>query len=266
MVDRPIVRGHEAQAPEIPQCWFLEPGITQHTGDDQEGWKSYLEELGDNQQLFREQSDEYFRNIRTALGLDPRMRVLDFGCGFGHVAERLAPHVGELSLWDASANMRRHAHVNLAKSSNIRFLDLSAPDFLGPEQKFDMILVNSVIQYMTPEQFSAWLLHWRNMLAQNGRIVISDIIPPGHPALRDVWDLLQFSARRGFLLRAMWQALGEIWQYWGVRRVRPLTQFRREDFNGQAVALGMTVKYLPLNLTHFTKRLTAVFTCGDAWK
>lgn len=257
MVDVSMIRSQESPIREIPRCW-LDLGATKRISDEQDSWRSYWEELTENQQLFREQSDEYFRNLRVTLGLDPRMRVLDFGCGFGHVAELLAPHVGELSVWDASANMRRRALVNLAERQNIRFLDLFASNSSGSDLQFDVILVNSVIQYMRPEEFFGWLLHWRNMLAPGGRIVISDIIPPDYPSLQDLWDLVRFSARRGFLLRATWQAFGEIWRYWGVRQVRPLTRFGREVLNRQAAAAGLAVSYAP-NLTHFRKRITAVF-------
>jgi SAM-dependent methyltransferase len=252
---------HELQLKEIPQCWSLEPIV--NDGADRGEWESYWEELNDNQQLFREQSNEYFRNLDATLGLDPHAHVLDFGCGFGHVGELLAPRVGELFLWDASANMRRRARLNVADRQNIRFLDLSDPKSLRNEMQFELILVNSVVQYMTLEEFSAWLLRWRNMLARAGRIVISDLIPPNYPALWDVEDLLRFSARRGFLMRAVWQALNEIWRYWGVRRVRPLSRFGRGELNRQATRAGLTVNYLPTNLTHFKKRLTAVFTRTD---
>ena len=107
--------------------------------------------MSDNQQIFREQSDDYVRNLESAIELDQRARVLDFGCGFGFVAELLAPRVGELFLWDASANMRRRARVKVAGCRNIRFLDLSDTQASRRDLRFDLILVNSVVQYMTPD-------------------------------------------------------------------------------------------------------------------
>jgi SAM-dependent methyltransferase len=255
----------ELQPRQIPECWCLEETIAGNAADSGAVWDSYWAGLSDNQQLFREQADEYFRNLNSTFRFDPRARVLDFGCGFGYVAELLAPSVGELFLWDASANMRRRARVNVARHQNIRLLDLSDPKCLPDELKFELILVNSVVQYMTFDEFSTWLLRWRNMLGPAGRIVISDLIPPDYPALRDFVDLLKLSARRGFLLRAMWQAFSEIWRYWGVRRVRPLSRVGREDLSEEAKRAGLTVRYLPANLTHFKKRVTAVFTSTQAY-
>jgi SAM-dependent methyltransferase len=223
-------------------------------------WRAYWEELSDDQQIFKEQSDEYARNVLASVISGRVARVLDFGCGFGHVAKMLAPHVGELHLWDASANMRRRARLNVAGCQNIRFLDLSNPESDDSQLQFELILVNSVVQYMTSDEFSAWLLRWRKMLGTGGRIVVSDLIPPSYPALRDILDLLRFSARRGFLVRAVWQAFSEIWSYWGVRRTRPLSRTGREELTRVGEDSGLAVSFLPVNLTHFKKRLTAAFT------
>lgn len=254
---------HELQRREIPQCWSLEQTRGGNAADEGAVWESYWEELSEEQRLFREQSDEYFRNLASTLWLDPQARVLDFGCGFGHVAQLLAPRVGELFLWDASANMRRRARINVAGYQNIRFLDLSNPKSLPDGLQFELILVNSVVQYMTLDEFSGWLIRWRRMLVPNGRLVISDLISPEYPAIRDIVDLLRLSARRGFLIPAMWQAFSEIWRYWGVRRVRPLSRVGREDLGQRAANAELTVNYLPTNLTHFKKRLTAVLTHAE---
>ena len=264
MIDASDNVTHEFQPREIPQCWSVEPPVTGNTKDDRAMWESYWEGLNDRQQLFREQSDEYIRNLDSTLGLDSRARVLDFGCGFGYVAELLAPRVGELFLWDSSANMRRRARLNVAGHQNIRFLDLSDSKPLSGELQFELILVNSVVQYMTFDEFSAWLLRWRNMLAPGGRIVVSDLIPPDYPAIWDIVDLLRLSARRGFLVRAICQALSEIWRYWGVRRARPLSRVGRQDLSQRGRDAGLVVSCLPTNLTHFKKRLTAVFTQAEA--
>jgi SAM-dependent methyltransferase len=255
---------HDLQTKEIPQCWSLEPSIGGNDADDQNVWDSYWEGLSEKQRLFREQSDEYVQNLKSAIVPDREARVLDFGCGFGFVAEMLAPQVRELFLWDSSANMRRRARLNVAGRQNIRFLDLSDPKSLPYELQVELILVNSVVQYMTFDEFSAWLLRWRNMLAPGGRIVVSDLIPPDYSAIWDIVDLLRLSARRGFLVRAIWQAFSEIWRYWGVRTIRPLSRVGWEDLSQWGKDAGLEVTRLPTNLTHFKKRLTAVFTKAEA--
>ena len=244
---------------EIPPCWSQEPAITMNSDREVRSWQVYWESLSDSQQLFREQSEEYLRNLDIMLRIDPRARVLDFGCGFGHVAEMLSSRVEELFLWDASANMRSHARLKLDGQRNIKFLDLSDPKTPPHDLRFDLILVNSVVQYMTLDEFSTWLLRWRKMLAPGGRIVVSDLIPPDYQAIWDIVDLLRLSVRRGFLVRAIWQALGEIWRYRSTRRAQPLSRIGREELSERGRAVGLAFSCLPSNLTFFTRRFSGVF-------
>jgi len=60
-------------------------------------------------------------------------------------------------------------------------------------------------------------------------------------------------------VRAIWQALGEIWRYLSVRQARPLTRIGREELRQLGKAAGLAVSCLPSNLAFFTKRFTAVF-------
>jgi SAM-dependent methyltransferase len=253
----------EVWRPEIPPCWSQEPPSAANGNDQCRDWSVYWETLSDTQQLFREQSEEYVRNLESAVRLDPPGRVLDFGCGFGYVAEMLSPRVEEVCLWDASASMRRQARLRLAGRRNVTFLDLSDQKALPDDLRLDLILVNSVVQYMTFEQFWAWLFRWRKMLAPGGSIIISDLIPPDYVAIWDIVDLLRLSKRRSFLPRALWQAAGEIWRYWSVRRSRPLYRIGREELREQARVTGLAISFLSTNLTHFTKRFTAVLTQAE---
>jgi cyclopropane fatty-acyl-phospholipid synthase-like methyltransferase len=232
------------------------PQLTERPDDD--GWTAYWEALGDRQQLFREQAAEYVQNLTAVIKLDRSTRVLDFGCGFGFVADYVAPLVGRLFVWDASANMRGRALKTVAHHSNTQWLDLSEQEVFPSGVHLDLILVNSVVQYMTVDQFSAWLSVWREMLAPAGRIVVSDIISPDAGSLREIIDILKLSARRGFLARALWQSAREIGRYRNIRKACPLTRMRHSEIKERARAAGLEVSFLPRNLTHFPKRITAV--------
>ena len=58
-------------------------------------WAAYWDRLEEHV-IFRVEASDYVTRLEAALGLDPRARVLDFGCGFGFIAELLAPRVAEL--------------------------------------------------------------------------------------------------------------------------------------------------------------------------
>jgi cyclopropane fatty-acyl-phospholipid synthase-like methyltransferase len=248
---------------EIPVCWSLDrvaETSASHSGD---GWAAYWEGLGGTEAFFREQAREYVANLECAIALNPTAQVLDFGCGFGFVAELLAPKVGQVFLWDTSPNMRRRAHRKLDCHKNIRFLDLSEPQAIAPDLKFDLIVVNSVVQYMSLERFTASLAMWRTMLAARGYIVVSDLIPPNYNSAFDIVDLLKFSIRRHVFGSALFQAIRDLGRYWRMRRGCPLTRISVEDLSALGKHASLSVSCLVSNLTYFRGRLTAVLTHRD---
>ena len=245
-------------------------GIQEHpviedAHNEESPWQAYWEGLSERRRrLFCEQASEYVRRLESALSLRSTRCVLDFGCGFGFVAAILARRVGQVYLWDASENMRRYALVNVAGHQNIQFVDLSDPKAVPRDLRFDLILVNSVVQYMSRDEFAVRLFQWRSMLARRGWIVVSDLIPPNYRSAWDIVDLLNFSAAHGLLLRSIWQAMGDIKRHWRMSRAYPLRRIGREELDRSGKAAGLAVSYLPSNLTHLTRRVTAVFSENPA--
>lgn len=233
---------------------------SQQPQNEDGGWDAYWNELDERARVFREQSSEYVDNLNLAVDLSKATRVLDFGCGFGFVAREVAPRVGELLLWDASDNMRRRAAHNLRDYTNVRFLEIDPENPHSMEIPVDLVLVNSVIQYMRPDQFARWLVWWREMLQPGGSIIISDIIPPRYSSLRDYLDILRFSARRGFLWSAIVDGIRDIPEYWRMRHSRPLTRYSLSELQHYAQIAELEASPLPRNLTHFRRRMTITFT------
>jgi cyclopropane fatty-acyl-phospholipid synthase-like methyltransferase len=216
----------------------------------------------DNHPVFQAEANAYVEQLQRAVKLNQKKRVLDFGCGFGLVSSSLAPRVGELFLWDQSGNMRRTALANVAAHSNVRMLDLSDPDALPDTLRFDLILVNSVAQYMTKDDFGLWLKRWKRMLTRRGTIVVSDLIPADYRSSLDMQALLAFSWRHGFLLRALRDGFREFRRYWKTRNVKALRQVRLEELRDQASEAGLSVEVHDKNLTYRARRITALLSHG----
>jgi cyclopropane fatty-acyl-phospholipid synthase-like methyltransferase len=224
-------------------------------------WTSFFDQLRDDSPLYREQAAIYVSRLATTVQLDSTQRVLDFGCGFGYVATLLAPLVGELWLWDASSAMRTEAARNTAPHRNVRILDLSSTDRTPAESgRLDLILVNSVIQYMSRKDLSGWLVRWRGMLPPGGQVVASDLIPARSNLLSDPVDLIRLAARHQSPLRVAAHALGGLVSYWSVARAVPLSRVSVDDFTGRGAEAGFDTVVLPSNLTHFRRRWAAVLT------
>lgn len=227
-------------------------------------WVEYWDALDEGQLLFRPEADEYVRNLAAAVPLSPALRVLEFGCGYGFVAEGLAGLVGEVFLWDAAPGMLRHASARLAARGNVRALDLSDPAGDAYAPRFDLVLVNSVVQYLTPGEFAGWLRRWRGLLAPGGQVVVSDLSAPGASVWRDVLSLLSFSARRGYLRRAVGNVLAERGRYGRMAAARPLYRPGREEVARLADEAGLGARFLARNLTHFSARAAVVLTVDDS--
>src|SRR2546426_11119045 len=184
-------------------------------------WHAYWDRLEEHV-FFRVEAEDYLSRLEAALGPHLGARVLDFGCGFGFVAELLAPRVPALFVFDASDRLRRRAQLRLAGHVNVRVLGAPEVAPWPDELRFDLILVNSVVQYMTPDKFHGWLRRWRAMLAPGGRLVLSDLLVRDVNPLREMVDLLVLGARGRCLVGVVRKALGEIRHYTRTRHVQPL--------------------------------------------
>ncbi len=80
---------------------------------------------------------------------------------------------------------------------------------------------------------------WRNGLAPEGRLVLSDLIPRGYDVRRDNPVVLLFSLRRGTPLRALIEGVTEWRRYRQVHRSVSLLTIAPEELSEQAKELGL---------------------------
>ena len=236
-----------------------------HGGRSHEVWLAYFDSLGTHAPLHRVQADLYVQALSDMIGLERSHRVLDFGSGYGFVAALLAPLAREVHVWDPAASMRRATARSTEGLANVRFCDLTAlpslppgHDASPPLSPLDLILVNSVAQYMGPGELWGWLGRWRAMLAPGGRVVLSDLIPSGHRGRSDVVDLLRLGASYGSPIRGARDALGGFSSYWRANRAAPLARIDPQQLAQRAADAGLDMGVLPDNLTHFRTRWSAV--------
>lgn len=220
-------------------------------------WQSHYDSMAHHASLdlFAAEARDYFASLERAVRLEDFDRVLDFGCGLGFVSGLLATRATSLFYWDYSENMLETARSRLANIPNARAVDLSLAGS-GPDQagNFDLIVVNSVIQYMSEEDLSDWLGRWKGMLSTNGVLVVSDLILPRPAFFAEVYDSLIFSAKEGFLVRTLLKNFAQYARYLKARRDAPMTRYSKERFLKFAETAGFSVTFLPENLTYRTNR------------
>lgn len=133
----------------------------------------------------------------------PDASVLDFGCGDALEAGRVAAKVGRLYLYDAVPEVRARLQARFAGADRIAIPDDAALAAASMQGTVDLIVVNSVLQYVADEEFRRLLQRWRGLLKPEGRLVLADVIPPGDTLAPDTMALLGFARREGFLAAAV---------------------------------------------------------------
>lgn len=149
--------------------------------------------------------DVHYRLIAeqiAALVPSPSARVLDYGSGEALHAGIVAASAGELLLSDGAPSVRAGLAARFAGNAKIRTL---APEEIErlPDHCLDLIVLNSVAQYLTREQARDLLALFRRLLQSRGMLVVADVIPPAVGAATDAAALLRFAAREGFLFAAL---------------------------------------------------------------
>jgi SAM-dependent methyltransferase len=128
--------------------------------------------------------------------------VLDYGCGDALAAEAMAAHCERLYLYDAAPAVRERLRQRFQDHPVIVVLDDQGLRDLAPGS-LDLIVVVSVIQYISRDDLLRTMAAWRALLKPDGRLLVADVIDPATPLLRDVSSQLRLAWRHGFLMAAL---------------------------------------------------------------
>ncbi|MDX2202692.1 MAG: methyltransferase domain-containing protein [Hyphomicrobiaceae bacterium] len=189
---------------------------------------------------------------------DGEARVLDFGCGEALSADVVAGACRSLVLCDAAETVRAKVRERTRHLANTRTVTPEAVEAM-PDGAFDVIVANSVIQYLAPSELQRWLETWRRVLAPTGQLVLGDIVPRRVGPLKDAAALIRFAMEHGFLLAAagglVRTALSD---YRRKRAELGLLQLDEHEIVALARAQGFQAARSDRNLGHNPARLTIV--------
>lgn len=110
-------------------------------------------------------------------------RVLDLGCGGGHVSFTVAPHVAEVVAYDLSPDMLK-AVVKEAEGRGLRNVipvQGVAEDLPFPEGSFDFVVSRYSAHHW--RHLPSGLAHARSVLKRGGRAIFMDVVAPANPLL-----------------------------------------------------------------------------------
>jgi SAM-dependent methyltransferase len=208
--------------------------------------------------------DVHYRDIANGIvALLPREgaggqspRVLDYGCGEALHADIVAANTSSLTLCESAPHVRDHLGQRFAGNARIA---IASPDDVAamPAGGFDVIVVNSVSQYLTPAELDRLLGVWKRLLAPGGALIVGDVNPPGIGAVSDLVVLLRYAWRNGFLIAALGGMVRTLFSdYRALRQKLGLTTYSEAAFLEKLRAAGFSGERLARNLEHNPARMT----------
>src|SRR5258707_2875881 len=164
-------------APPVPA---LEPSFTgplRHMDD----WIDYYDSTH-TIYASRLHRDLHFQLIaRDIIGYisSPDAVVLDYACGEALSAARVADACGKLYLAEPAPGVRGRLIARFAPNTRIRVRSLDDLRKMD-EKSVDLVIMNSVAQYMTPHELDSALAVIRRLLNPAGRLELGDIHQDEH--------------------------------------------------------------------------------------
>lgn len=190
-------------------------------------------------------------------------RVVDYGCGEALSAQRIADACSHLLLCDSAPRVRERLAARYAGRSNIGVISPAEFEEL-PAGTIDMIVVNSVVQYLSASELERLLAISRDKLSQTGRLLIADLIPRHVGPLRDAMELMKFAGRNGFLVSA---AAGLVKSYFSSYRHKRnrlgLLRFEEAEIMALLSRSGFAAERRYPNVGHNARRMTLLAVPAD---
>lgn len=182
--------------------------------------------------------------------------VLDYGCGEALHADRVAKAAGKLTLAEAGPAVHRRLIERFKDNPRIAVISTDQVAALPP-RSFDMVILHSVSQYLSGQEFDRIAALFHGLLRPGGLLLVGDVVPPTVSAISDVWALLRFGWRDGFFCAAVVGLVRTFFSdYMRLRSKVGLTRYSEQGMTDRLEAAGFAVTRAPANLGHLSTRMT----------
>ena len=188
----------------------------------------------------------------------PEATVLDYACGEALSAGKVAEACGKLILAEPAPGVRGRLIARFAPNTKIRVRSLDDVRKMQ-ENSVDLVIMNSVAQYMTAEELDQAFAVIRRLLKPSGKLVVGDILRPEVGMIRDVLALLKFAAHHGFLKDALIGLVSTALSDYRQLRTRVgLRRYSEDEIVGKLSKAGFTAQRAHANIGHNPWRMTFI--------
>src|SRR6202165_4261900 len=188
----------------------------------------------------------------------PDATVLDYACGEALSAANVAEACGKLILAEPAPGVRGRLIARFAPNTRIRVRSLDDLPKMD-EKSVDLAVMNSVAQYMTPDELDSAFAVIRRLLKPGGQLVVGDILRPEVGMCRDVLALLRFALTHGFLRDAMIGLVSTaLSDYRQLRAKVGLQRYSEAEMVAKLAASGFTATRARFTIGHNPWRMAFV--------
>ncbi|MFL5043761.1 MAG: class I SAM-dependent methyltransferase [Xanthobacteraceae bacterium] len=207
--------------------------------------------------------DVHYRDVALeirSLVPSPSATVVDYGCGEATAAHLVAEAAGALILSDGAPGVRDKLAARFRDNAKIT---VRSPEEVAalPPGTVDLIVLNSVAQYLDHTQFAELLALFKRLLAADGRLVVGDVIPPHTSAVGAIVALMTLAWRHGFVGPALLGLIRTLFSdYRRLRNRLGLTHYSEAEMLEALSRAGFAAHRRYPNLEHNQERMTFVAT------
>jgi ubiquinone/menaquinone biosynthesis C-methylase UbiE len=202
--------------------------------------------------------DVHYRAIANdiaALIPSPAAHVLDHGCGEALHADEIAARCGELLLCEAAPTVRARVAERFKGEPKIHALSPEKVEKL-PDASLDLIVANSLLQYLKRDELETMLANWKRILKPGGELVVADILPHQQSMAKDALSLLSFAARNGFFIAAVFGLVRTLFSDYGkIRAKLGVSQYSEQEMLSILRGAGFKAERLAKNFGHNQQRM-----------
>lgn len=156
-----------------------------------------------------ERDDGLTERLFRAAGIGPGMRVLDVGCGAGHVSSLVAKLVGpdgSVVGVDRGADVLAYARRRLADRGNVSFVqgDFRTEGLVG--EGYDAVVGRYVLMYQSDPV--GVIAHLARYLRPGGVVAFHEMDIPTRGTAPGPWPESELADELGLLIMQVWRATG----------------------------------------------------------